>query len=92
MKVYDYSGRPVEVSLPDKKITEINVVVLSGDETGNVVFADGTYISFDASQPRGADMREFEGAYSLLGDNIFHWLDFKPTKLTAYSRLARFGG
>lgn len=48
--VYDYENKPVIVELPDKEIEEIFVQIISGDETGVVVFKDGTLVRFDACE------------------------------------------
>lgn len=53
IKIYDYENKPTEIVIPDdKEISAIFVVVLSGDETGIVMFTDGTSIRFDASDCR----------------------------------------
>lgn len=90
MIVYDYANNPVEVVLPDKPITAIDVSVLSGDETGTVFFADGTHIRFDSSGDRliGFD----DGSYYVEGDAIQKWLDFKPSedRTASYERQSLF--
>lgn len=76
MTVYGYNDTETKVELPDKKITEIKVVILSGDETGTVFFEDGTEIEFDGCQ--GFRIMDFyDGSYFVTGDeNIEKWLNF----------------
>lgn len=84
--IYDYDNKEKEIALPDKEITEIFVSVLSGDETGYVKFEDGTDVHFDASDCRFMDFND--GYYSVEGENIQKWLDFKPsgTRTASYER------
>ena len=90
MIIYDYDNNAVEIELPDKPIAAINVSVVSGDETGSVVFKDGTVIPFDASDCRimGFD----DGFYCVCGEDIQAWLDFKPTdgRTASYMRQSLF--
>ncbi len=83
MIIFDYNNEQVEVELPDKPIKSINVIVLSGYETGNVIFEGGTEIQFDASCFRFQSY--YDGLYVVTGENIQKWLNFKPTgkKVTA---------
>lgn len=77
IKVYDYDNKAKEINLPDKKIISIYVHILSGDETGMIVFEDGDVITFDASDFRlvGYD----DGSYVVNGDKIEEWINFQPT-------------
>lgn len=77
MIIYDFTNDTVDVRLPEKQIESINVTVLSGDETGSVVFKDGEIIHFDASDCRMIDF--YDGSYSVTGENIQRWLNFKPS-------------
>lgn len=90
MIIYDFDNEAVKVELPDKPIASISVTVLSGDETGNVVFKDGEIIHFDASNCRL--MGFFDGSYSVSGEDIQKWLDFKPTdgRTASYQRQRQF--
>lgn len=63
MTVFDFENREVKIELPDKPIKAISVTVLSGDETGTVIFDDGTTVDFDASYWRICDF--FDGSYIL---------------------------
>lgn len=78
MIIYDFDNEAVEVKLPKKQIVSINVSVISGDETGNVVFEDGEIVSFDASNCRMIGF--FDGSYSVVGEDIQKWLNYKPSK------------
>lgn len=80
MTVFDYNNTPVEVKFPanktDDDITAIFVQVLSGDETGHVIFKDGAVCKFDAgggSRVIGYD----DGRYYVTGDAVTDWLAFK---------------
>ena len=76
MKIYDYANRPVEVELPDKAIQVILVQVSTGDETGYVLFVDGSRIKFDASTTRITDYDD--GAYAVRKEHAAEWLNWKP--------------
>ena len=67
----------VEIELPDKPIKAISVTVLSGDETGTVIFDDGTTVDFDASYWRVCDF--FDGSYTVIGEQVSDWLAFRPS-------------
>lgn len=76
MKIYDYENRPVEVDLPDKEIKAIIVQVLTGDETGCVLFEDDSELAFDASTERVTDYDD--GAYLVKKEHLAEWLGWKP--------------
>lgn len=78
MKIYDYENRPVEVELPDKEIKVILVQVLTGDETGYVLFEDGSQLSFDASTTRVTDYDD--GPYIVTREYLAEWFNWEPTK------------
>ena len=84
--IYDYVNRPTEVQLPDKEIECISITVLSGDETGFVLFNDGSTLPFDASDCRL--MNYFDDNYVVTKDNLEAWNNFTPTKggTAAYER------
>lgn len=89
--IYDYANTAKEIELPDKDVLEIAVTVLSGDETGYVKFTDGTEIEFDASDCRL--MSYYDGAYTVEGENIQKWIDFKPSGnrfTVSYERREKF--
>ena len=78
MKIYDYDDKVKEVEIPnDKHIEAIYVTIWSGDETGFMMFAEGGYIDFDASDNRYASY--YDGQYIVDGDNIQKWLNWIPT-------------
>lgn len=81
LRIYDYENRPVDIELPDKPIHSIIVLILSGDETGQVEFEDGETFSFDADAPdslggRGIDY--CDGYYTVDGDMIPRWMAYRP--------------
>ncbi len=86
MIIYDYANHPVEIILPEKVISRIDVDVITGDETGTVHFADGTELDFDASEDRMMDY--YDGCYSVSGENVGKWLSFEPSykKTVSYER------
>ena len=77
MKIYDYDNKEVIIELPDKEIKEVFVNVLSGDETGEVEFVDGTTIDFDASKERIMDF--CDGYYTVSGGDIEKWFNYVPS-------------
>ena len=74
MTIYDYDNNPVTVELPEKQISMIVVNVLSGDETGCIIFEDGTSIEFDASSDRIHSY--FDGNYLGPESLISEWVNF----------------
>lgn len=84
MKIYDYANRPVKVNLPDKEIKVIIVQVLTGDETGCVLFEDGSRIQFDASTTRITDYDD--GAYAVRKEYVAAWLNWKPVNNGSFSQ------
>jgi hypothetical protein len=83
LRIYDWRNRPKDIRLPDKEISEIFVVVLSGDETGTVTFTDGTTLGFDACNCRTVGFND--GYYSVRGKLISPWMNFKPSDGRTYS-------
>lgn len=84
--IYDYRNATKKINLPDKDISEITVIIISGDETGYVKFTDGTKIEFDASDCRWIDYHD--GVYIVEGKDIQKWIDFKPSgnRTASYER------
>lgn len=68
MTVFDFENREVKIELPDKPIKAISVTVLSGDETGTVIFDDGATVDFDASYWRICDF--FDGSYTVIEEQV----------------------
>ena len=78
VKIYDYDDKVKEVEIPDDKhIDAIYVTIWSGDETGFMMFAEGGYVDFDASDNRYTS--HYYGHYIVDGDNIQKWLNWTPT-------------
>lgn len=92
MKIYGYNNRAKEIELPDdRQVCFINVVVLSGDETGVVYFTNGDKIEFDACNSRCISL--YDGCYSVVGDDIQRWLNWEPEAIYtmySYNRQADF--
>lgn len=90
MKIYDYANRKYEVQLPDKKIKEISVCVITGDETVEVVMEDGEIVCFDSGFDRIADYDD--GMYTVEGDRIKEFLNFVPSsgRTASYERMGKF--
>ena len=76
--IYDYDNNQSVVNVPDGvEITEIHVMVLSGDETGYIVLSNDTKIDFDASNTRHIDFDD--GTYIVTGERITEWVNFTPS-------------
>ena len=75
-KIYDYNNNAIEVDAGDEPINLITVTILSGDETGLIVFEDGTTQAFDASECRCID--SFDGQYVVPGNQVEKWASIKP--------------
>lgn len=90
--VYDWENTPTEIEFPDDmEIDHITVRVLSGDETGEIVFTDGTELAFDASCERGPSY--FDGHYTVPAEKLDQWESIQPQKgglLMPYKRLKAF--
>ena len=67
-KIYDYNNNAIEVDTGDEPINLITVTILSGDETGLIVFEDGTTQAFDASECRCINF--FDGQYVVPGTKL----------------------
>lgn len=89
---YQYDNKITLIEMPDMPISKIKVIVVSGDETGIVVFSNGDEIRFDAGIAR--DMNFVDGGYVVSGDEINEWLNFIPDRnkfeAFSYQRLNRF--
>lgn len=90
VKIYDFDDAVTEITLPDKEIREINVHVLSGDETGWIEFVDGTELDFDASNCRV--MSFDDGFYTVTGEDIPKWINYIPqwSGTVSYERMFKF--
>ena len=90
IKIYDYANKEVLIEIPRKKIKSIFVHVLSGDETGKIIFMDGSSALFDASKSRAVSFND--GYYVVSGKEIKKWLEYTPNKdsIASYERLNKF--
>lgn len=75
-KIYDYNNNAIEIDTGDESINLIIVTILSGDETGLIVFEDGTTQAFDASECRITSY--FDGQYVVPGNQVEKWASIKP--------------
>lgn len=87
MTVYDFDNRPIEIELPKKEIDQIVVRVLSGDETGEILFSDGEILHFDAATIR--IVRYFDAEYNVPKKLVNEWLNWKPNANNDAFALAR---
>ena len=78
IKIYDYANKEVLIEVPRKKIKSIFVHVLSGDETGKIIFMGGSSALFDASKSRTVSFDD--GYYVVNGEKIKKWLEYTPNK------------
>ena len=76
-KIYDYNGKATEVDTGDKKIKELFVQVLSGDEVVTVDYDDGTSETFDSSDSR--EYSYMEESYFVKKDGIQDWMSYVST-------------
>lgn len=93
LKVFDYDDRIKEIELPPNKLIDhIFVHILSGDETGIVVFKDGCSVHFDASEDRYITYDD--GGYVVSGNDIARWIEWTPegddVTSCAYARQEHF--
>lgn len=96
--IYDYDNGVTTCTIPNYEIDDIkriDVTVLSGDETVDVVFKDGSIFDFDASETRA--MNFYDGSYTIdEKEDIEKWLNFVPSKKEpiftfSYERQAKWG-
>lgn len=89
-KIYNYDNVPSLVCISNKNIEDISrieVLLLSGDEIVRVCFKDGTELSYDSADltGNGREISCYDGEYSLSGDAIQKWLNWKPHNERTYS-------
>ena len=72
--IFDYNDVLHPVELKSCGILAISVTILSGDETIDVYYEDGTVEYFDSSNNRIED--HFDGNYVVLGDKLKEWYRF----------------
>lgn len=96
--IYDFDNRTTTITIPNNEVDDIkriDITVLSGDETVDVVLKDNSVFDFDASKTR--TMTFYDGFYAVEGkENIEKWLNFKPTAeelhdTLSYVRQAKWG-
>ena len=73
--VYDWGNKPKFIDVPVDSvegIASIDIRIISGDETGEIILKDGTRIKFDASDDRWVDY--YDGEYTLTStEDIEEW-------------------
>lgn len=98
VNAYDYDNRVTTITIPNSEVDDIkriDITILSGDETGDIVLKDGSIFDFDTSKTRL--MTFYDGFYTVEGkENIEKWLNFKPTaeelhETFSYVRQAKWG-
>lgn len=96
--IYDFDNKVTTITIPNSEVDDIkriDVTVLSGDETVDVVLKDGSIFDFDASDCRA--MNFYDGSYTVEGkEDIEKWLNFEPSKKApiftfSYERQAKWG-
>lgn len=77
----------------DKTVLTIIVTIVSGDETVDVIYTDGTVQTFSAVT---ASEGLYDGSYWLAGVDIVRWMEWFPKELSpsatwSYDRQEEFG-
>ena len=62
IRIYDFDDNAVKIENPDKPIKRIDVIVLSGDETGTIRIEDGTRFDFNAPDDRDTELEYIESS------------------------------
>lgn len=85
--IYDFDNQVTTITIPNSEVDDIkriDITVLSGDETVDIVLKDGSIFDFDASDFDASDCRTmsfYDGFYTVEGkENIEKWLNFQPTE------------
>ena len=85
--IFDYGNRARSVELKPVAIIAISVTILSGDETIDVYYEDGTVEYFDSSDNRRED--NFDGNYVVMGDKLKEWYRYTKFSGRLYISYAR---
>lgn len=89
--IFDYDGRMRSIELKSVDIIAISVTILSGDETIDVYYEDGTVEHFDSCDTRTQSF--FDGNYVVMGDKLKKWYkywDFLQCFNISYRRQEEF--
>ena len=89
--IYDHNDNITIVDTKDKDIDRIMVDVVSGDEIVDIEYIDGSFEKVDSSKNRFINY--YDGSYTLLGDKLVEWMDFKAKEgvtCLSYERLEKF--
>lgn len=76
MTIYNHNGEAKSVTLPDKPINYILVLVMDGDEVATVFFNDLSNLYVDESPER--KVGQFNTSYLVSKDLIDAWMNYKP--------------
>ena len=97
MTIYNFNDNSVEVKIPVNTVDDIeviNIILVSGDEVGEIILKNGDTIHFDASG-LGVNriIHSYDSHYSVRGsEKIKQWLEFKPScmRTASYERQGVF--
>ena len=76
MTIYNHNGEAKSVTLPDKPINYILVLVMDGDEVATVFFNDLSNLYVDESPQR--KVGQFNTSYIVSKNAIDAWMNYKP--------------
>lgn len=76
MVIYNHNGEAKIVTLPNKPINYILVLVMDGDEVTTVFFNDLSNIYVDEAPER--KVGQFNTSYIVSKDAIDAWMNYKP--------------
>lgn len=76
MVIYNHNGEAKIVTLPDKPINYILVLVMDGDEVATVFFNDLSNIYVDEAPER--KVGQFNTSYIVSKDVLNAWMNYKP--------------
>lgn len=89
--IYDFANNAVTIELFNKRIKEIYVEVVTGDEIVYITYENETCQTCDSSL--GTRIEDFlDGAYQVEGEkNIQDWINFEPKgSIYSYERMRLF--
>ena len=72
--IFDYDGNAHTIEFKSVGIIAISVTILSGDETIDVYYEDGTVEHFDSCDTRTVNY--FDGNYVVMGEKLKKWYKY----------------
>ena len=72
--IFDYDGNTRTIEFKSVGIIAISVTILSGDETIDVYYEDGTVEHFDSCDTRTENY--FDGNYVVMGEKLKKWYKY----------------